>query len=42
MIYSIFLITFGVYLGQEFVIIPRVKDMFIEYVYEYILKYHKK
>lgn len=44
MIYSICLITFGVYLGQEFVLIPKVKHIFMEYVYEIFLKpqYEKK
>lgn len=38
MIYSICLVTFGIYLGQEFILIPKVKHIFIEYVYEIFLK----
>lgn len=34
MIYTVFVLTFGIYLGQEFPLLPNVKSLFIEYTYK--------
>lgn len=38
MLYSVVMITFGIFLGQEFPIIPNVKLIIIEYLQKVVFK----
>ena len=38
MIYSVLMITFGIFLGQEFPIIPNVKLIVIKYLQKVVFK----